>query len=266
MIKFTKTEVPASLKHNSIQIHLNSLRNLLRTRKLNSKDFKSSVWLKDDVRKTLSESQFKKCCYCEKQLELKREVDVDHFRPKTKVTENAEHPGYWWLAYDWDNYLYSCKQCNSDHKINHFPVANEENRISVEGENTDEEQALLINPYFEDPSNFLAYDYQDREDIPEGVWVTARGDDAQMRGKHTADICGLNRSDLITRRARVLKTLILALRSYDVAMESENQTKIKRAKQTLKLLLDPYDTFLGMKKYFFEQMHYNDLLTELINE
>ena len=80
-----------------------------------TKTFNSSLWL-DDVRSTLYDHHNKKCCYCERKRDLKREPDIEHFRPKAKVTEDAEHPGYWWLAYDWKNLFFSCRTCNQEFK------------------------------------------------------------------------------------------------------------------------------------------------------
>lgn len=38
--------------------------------------------------------------------------DVDHFRPKLGVTGEKEHPGYWWLAFDWHNFRLSSQVTN----------------------------------------------------------------------------------------------------------------------------------------------------------
>lgn len=55
---------------------------------------------------------------------------IDHFRPKNKVVECDGHPGYWWLAFDWRNYRFTCTYCNSRRvnietagaKHDHFPL------------------------------------------------------------------------------------------------------------------------------------------------
>lgn len=43
------------------------------------------------------------CCYCER--ELSHAVEIDHIKPK-KIYEDLEH--------DWDNFMLSCKNCNSN--------------------------------------------------------------------------------------------------------------------------------------------------------
>src|SRR2546428_8652099 len=50
-----------------------------------------------------------KCWYCEEHTSF---GDVDHFHPKSKVEYCDDHPGYWWLAFDWKNYRFACPGCN----------------------------------------------------------------------------------------------------------------------------------------------------------
>ena len=51
---------------------------------------------------------------CEAPTAIVAHGDVDHFRPKSI---------YWWLAYCYDNHLYSCQICNETYKGDNFPVA-----------------------------------------------------------------------------------------------------------------------------------------------
>ena len=55
-----------------------------------------------------------KCAYCEAQTDVVAHGDVEHFRPKSI---------YWWLAYCYDNHLFSCQICNQTYKGNKFPVS-----------------------------------------------------------------------------------------------------------------------------------------------
>jgi uncharacterized protein (TIGR02646 family) len=52
------------------------------------------------------------CAYCGDQIGRVGE-DVEHFRPKDK---------YWFLAYSFDNYVSSCRPCNSKRKGNRFEL------------------------------------------------------------------------------------------------------------------------------------------------
>jgi uncharacterized protein (TIGR02646 family) len=54
----------------------------------------------------------RKCWYCEVE-DIRSDMPIDHFRPKNKVDEETDHDGYWWLAFDWENYRCACTFCNS---------------------------------------------------------------------------------------------------------------------------------------------------------
>jgi hypothetical protein len=96
-------------------------------------------WLKEFL---LTHVLHDKCAYCETR-DVRSAYHAEHFRPKGMVRyrpTNAkklhkamtashaglqiEHPGYFWLAYDWKNLLPSCGYCNAFHgKNNQFPTA-----------------------------------------------------------------------------------------------------------------------------------------------
>lgn len=71
---------------------------------------KSSVWKAAKGR--LKAESAGKCGYCEGKASHVAHGDVEHFRPKDI---------YWWLAYCYDNYVYSCQICNQSFKSTHFP-------------------------------------------------------------------------------------------------------------------------------------------------
>jgi len=52
-----------------------------------------------------------KCAYCER---IEYKPDVEHYRPKKKVTgSQRNNHGYFWLCYEWTNLLPACRDCNS---------------------------------------------------------------------------------------------------------------------------------------------------------
>jgi hypothetical protein len=117
MINLTaRPKCPAVLKSKKVQKSRRALtRKVARGEKLGDADFAGqSYW--GQTKELLHKYQNGKCCFCERRRDAKLEADVEHFRPKLKVTENAGHPGYWWLAYEWSNLLFACKACNSGHK------------------------------------------------------------------------------------------------------------------------------------------------------
>src|SRR5580658_3529436 len=52
-----------------------------------------------------------RCSFCECSI-LRNPGDVEHYRPKSEVDDDKSHPGYYWLAFDIDNLLLSCEDCN----------------------------------------------------------------------------------------------------------------------------------------------------------
>ena len=135
---------------------LRKIRKLAESGELKSKDFRA-LWSEAKVKKFLYESQYGKCCYCERKRD-KIEVDVEHFRPKAGVEEAEDHPGYWWLAYNWENLLIACKKCNQEYKKSKFPLKQGSERAYGENSALDEEKPILINLLEEDPEKFIDYD------------------------------------------------------------------------------------------------------------
>lgn len=149
-----------------------------------------------------------KCAYCEQKIYANQFGDIEHFRPHAEVKDEAnkplmvkiggrlkKHPGYYWLAYAWDNLLPSCTICNrsSIHlsggrligKRSLFPVKGF--RAVRLGEET-REQPLLVHPARENPAEHLKID---------GLGVFHPKSD---RGKTCIDIFGLNDRDLPNER------------------------------------------------------------------
>ena len=153
-----------------------------------------------------------KCAYCEEVITSNQRGDIDHYRPKGGVTDAENrpvqvianeqhhlHPGYYWLAYDWQNLLPACILCNQlswsvDNKRigkgTHFPI--EGDYVCNPGQEK-YEQPLLLNPCLDDPQEHLKLD-----DIGFLIWKTDRG-------RTTVDILGLNERSLPERRKRVIE-------------------------------------------------------------
>jgi hypothetical protein len=118
--------------------------------------FNEKIW--GEMKWHLFEQFHGKCAYCESKVQATYPGDVEHYRPKGKVDEDKNHPGYYWLAYDEKNMLPSCILCNQYRaKMTHFPVAGEHSR---DPRNVGSEQPLLLNPYNQniDPSDHLEFE------------------------------------------------------------------------------------------------------------
>ena len=107
--------------------------------KLVTKDFDAQFWSRLRKNSALEHIFNNKCAYCETDLGAARQPgDADHYRPKGLVNYKTKpepewkkykraraanysrhpanelnHPGYFWLAYNWKNLLPACKDCNS---------------------------------------------------------------------------------------------------------------------------------------------------------
>ena len=240
MIKLpTRPDCPPVLNRQKVKNALDALvTKVEQGNKLSEKDFKGKRYW-GETKQSLSDYQNGKCCFCERHRDANPESDVEHFRPKLGVT-GEDHPGYWWLAYVWSNLLFSCKACNSTYKKNHFPLVNKTSRVSVKGRDLSLEKPMLINPSFEDPADFIDYDWDSDQDK---VFVV--GKDPENRGSETIRILGLDlRDDLHQGRLELVLTLRLV---YDTVQEfSPHHEYYKDAIRILRHKTKPYQGYLGL--------------------
>ena len=111
--------------------------------------FEFKLYREMEVREALTALFHGKCAYCEARFAAVDPPDIEQFRPKASVTESPEHPGYWWLASDWDNLLVSCLDCNRVRthegervgKANRFPLVDERKRAWEPGQEAAEQPA-----------------------------------------------------------------------------------------------------------------------------
>jgi hypothetical protein len=134
----------------------------------------SSIW--SEIKEVFFYLQGEKCAYCERRLESLEhgsvESDIEHYRPKGKVTiypkpndgfsysfstGNAAN-GYYWLAYDLENYALCCKTCNTGLKAEHFPIAGTRGTATQTSAELDRlELPLLLFPYRDDPADYIKF-------------------------------------------------------------------------------------------------------------
>ena len=140
-----------------------------------------SIWSK--IKPVYMDWQADKCVYCEFALGGNSSQDVEHYRPKSKISAwpkagAAAYPfatgvpqatGYYWLAFDPCNYAASCKDCNSALKRDYFPIAAQRGAATnkVATLNTSEKPLLLFpfGDWGDDPAAFLTFN---------GIFVEAR--------------------------------------------------------------------------------------------
>jgi hypothetical protein len=162
------------------------------------------------MRSILFDAFFGKCAYCEAHFALDQTGDVEHYRPKAGVMDEhdqrIDHPGYYWLAYEWSNLLPSCSRCNRLTKTNdgrrvgkgeRFPVMG--NRATAPGEEANE-QPLFLHPYVDDPELHL------RLDPETGILAGLT-----PRGRACVELLDLNREGLPEARRQVYEDVRLRL-------------------------------------------------------
>lgn len=214
----------------------------------------------------------KKCAYCEASTSVVAHGDVEHFRPKSI---------YWWLAYDFDNYLFACQICNQIYKKDFFPVLPEEERLpppdmpALRPTTKEEANALaetlvidasistdasvrlrlagedadLVNPYLEDPTSLFAFEV---DDVNQEVWLRP-GTAARAQRVYDASMkyLGLNREEL--RRDRYDHYCILVIIKLAKAQPVLSAALQREIERNITRLLDVRTPFAGMSRFFVAQ-------------
>ena len=206
------------------------LKGVLEKIDLDGAKIKYQVYKNLEIKYSLEKLFFNKCAYCETNYSIIQPVDIEHFRPKAsvKVGKKVVSKGYYWLAACWENLLPSCIDCNRTRNIdfvhadsrtlsgktgkgNQFELVDENERIlkfnrrkklsNVNiSSSVDKEQALLLNPRFDEVDEY--FDYSD-----EGVITVSDGltcDIKRDRAQSSIETYGLNRVELVFARKQVL--------------------------------------------------------------
>lgn len=233
-------------------------------------EFDADIW--KDLRDWLLDNFFdNKCAYCETPV-VRATFHGEHFRPKGRVRfrrlgqktqrpgltrhdwhpdapsrlDEVEHPGYFWLAYNWKNLLPSCEFCNTAAgKKDQFPVGGQ--FVGIKRLTPDEVAALkepiiqsptwpdlyylqpddldaledrhLIHPYFDDPDEHLVFD--------ENGIVAAK--DGSIRGQHSIDVYNLRGEELIAARFKEQMAAINLLLALMQPVEGTWEQKLAAA-------------------------------------
>lgn len=215
-----------------------------------------------------------KCAYCEGKAAHVAHGDVEHFRPKSE---------YWWLAYCYDNFLYSCQICNQSYKGANFPRAGARLREPpTVGVTTDAQRSALARTFGVDPLDtpalelFDAARRKERASIPDPYqgnpervfrWfaddtlreVEARPRNAQAQRRFDAAdrFLGLNRDEL--KRWRYT-TYERAMFIADVVEEGAvSAPLLARARDQLRQMTSVTGEFAGMVRYFIRDVRGIDL-------
>ncbi len=190
--------------------------------------FDSKIYGHEDVKRTLVAMHHGKCCYCESFVRHTSPGTIDHYRPKSASQQRAGEPfirpGYYWLAYDWENLLFSCPVCNQTYKRNLFPLRDAAQRALSHSNSLAAEDALLLDPTRDNPVEFISF----REEFAFPL-------EDNLRGRTTIEVLGLNdRIDLVERRREKIQILRVLQRVVAIMPQSQEaldaQQILNRAK------------------------------------
>ncbi|KGK10950.1 hypothetical protein [Vibrio navarrensis] len=156
-------------------------------------------WRDQRIRGWLMSQFANKCWYTEAE-ESVSPIHVDHFRPKGRVKnlDGSYEEGYWWLTFNWKNYVIAGHLINTK-KSDFFPLMEGERRAAV---NSSEVQlklegAVLIDP-LTDQTRLISYERDD-----DGCIAVLAGDIDDLekfKAEKTIEILGLNRIDRLNQK------------------------------------------------------------------
>lgn len=170
--------------------------------------FDSIVYGHESVKAALMQAQHGKCCFCERKVG--EDGDVEHFRPKGGVcqsrSEPMSKPGYYWLAYLWENLFLSCGSCNSRNKRNLFPLIEPANRARTHADSTAREQPLFLSPADDDPETLIGWRAEIAFAVGGNTRATTTINELGLNRKALRDIC----RDHLRTLARVMDSMHIA--------------------------------------------------------
>ncbi len=168
-------------------------------------------------------SQYGKCCYCEK-VEERSGNDVEHYRPKSI---------YWWLTFTWTNLMYACEQCNSKKNARFALLSGERLKPGASAPGT--EVPLLLDPsdIRLNPVEHIEFKWKPYLVGGPPRWVADprkdnHGKDSSF-GAESIGVYGLNRADLFELRDRHVRLYVKPLAERLKRLLGELQTGARNA-------------------------------------
>ena len=171
---------------------------------------------------------------------------VDHFRPKNGVKDldGNEFPGYWWLAFKWQNYRLAGSAINVP-KSTKFPIRTGTTRIVGPHQDENDESPYLLDPIREGDPGLLSFNEKGKAipGDPVGEWN-------RVRAEVSIEILNLNYDALARARQvcweecdrRINKTLNL-MSSIQSQASVTNQTELRDSIRELRRMASKTSQF-----------------------
>ena len=219
MIKLTKLECPDILRENKDQWTAELMCYFDKGKK--PPESVRTRYNDPNIKSVIKKETHGKCAYCESYIGHMYPGDIEHIKPKSK----SKYPH---LTFEWENLTYVCWQCNH-------------NKLD-----TYDEKCPPINPYVDDPGNFLVALHAYIHHIP-----------GSERGELTEIMLALNRPELLERRLEKITALRVLLDKY---ANTANEMIRKSLLSQMEIDIAEDKEYSFCLKSVFEQMTKHDFL------
>jgi len=160
-------------------------------------DANQACW--KELKNWLLHLHHRKCWFSEAK-DLFSDWHVEHFRPKKKALnlDGTEREGYWWLAFQWENFRI-CGSVGNSKKGTYFPVRDGTPPASSRNRRIEDEQHIFLDPVKPGDPPLVSFN-------EEGMLIPQPGLDAwsEFRVRITAEKFKLNEHEALVEVRRDL--------------------------------------------------------------
>ncbi|MCU0285354.1 MAG: hypothetical protein MUF15_03040 [Acidobacteria bacterium] len=215
---------------------------------------KSDLWA--ELKKPLAELSHYKCWYCETP-NIREDFEVDHFRPKNNIKDSNLHQGYWWLAFSWENYRYSCTFCNCRRadcesgiikgKGDYFPLLDESNRCFCQSDDLKKESPLLLDPINPLDPGLIIFT---QDGCAQCKYSKGENEIEFKRAEKSIELYHLNESRLVEKRKELHRKLKALIDQGDEEFTNINRNALSSTFKELRKLINEKSEYSSAAKFF----------------
>jgi len=188
-----------------------------------------------------------KCWYTETP-QIGTDFDVDHYWPKGRVkledgtilcSATGQHPGYWWKAFDIDNYRYSCIYANRSRedggKVDYFPLIDESQRAW--GDTTcDYNYRTILDPCSLGDVQLITFEVETGKTV--SIYSEQQDSKAYQRVKLSKNILNLDEESIVSARIKSMRKIRKALQCLKLShgindLDADDLKELEDAKQLI---------------------------------
>ncbi|MFP3351376.1 hypothetical protein R0K04_08150 [Pseudoalteromonas sp. SIMBA_153] len=188
-----------------------------------------------------------KCWYTETP-QIGTDFDVDHYWPKGRVkledgtilcSATGQHPGYWWKAFDIDNYRYSCIYANRSRedggKVDYFPLIDESQRAW--GDTTcDYNYRTILDPCSLGDVQLITFEVETGKTV--SIYSEQQDSKAYQRVKLSKNILNLDEESIVSARIKSMRKIRKALQCLKLShgindLDADDLKELEDAKELI---------------------------------